>query len=374
MCLVNLALITGNMGKPGTGINPLRGQNNVQGSAHMGCEPSNLAGYVPIDQGRPRFEAAWNHSVPEETGLTLMAMMDAAAEGRFHALWAIGYDVFFTNANAGRTQQAFENIDFVVVQDLFFNETARRFAHVFLPACSSFEREGTFMNAERRVQLVRKAIEPVGDSKPDWQIVQAVAKAMGHQKGFSFDSAQEIWDEVRTVWLPGAGMRYERLEAGGIQWPCPSEDHPGTAILHQDRFPTGPRASLAAIAYTATPETLSERFPILMHTGRSLYHFNAGTMTMRTKNREIRPSDVLDMHPDDAFALGLSQGQQVRVTSRHGSTELALSLDDGVRRGEAFATFHSPEVFINQVTSPVRDNRVGAPEYKVCAVRVEAIG
>lgn len=374
MCLVNLALVTGNMGRPGSGINPLRGQNNVQGSAHMGCEPSNLAGYVPIEKGRERVESVWNHSVPEEKGLTLMEMIDAAAEGRLRALWAIGYDVFFTNANASANRRAFEKMDLVVVQDLFFNETAREFAHVFLPACSSFEREGTFMNAERRVQRVRPALAPIGDSKPDWEIIQRVAQAMGRGEGFAFASAEEIWNEVRQVWGPGGGMRYDRLEEGGLQWPCPTEDHPGTRVLHRDSFPMGPKAPLARIPYTPTPETVSEEFPLLLSTGRTLYHFNAGTMTYRSRNREIRPLDLLDMHPDDARERGFEDGETVVLRSRYGEARLPLHLDSRVRRGELFATFHSPKVFLNLVTSPVRDTRVGAPEYKVCAVQVEPAG
>ncbi len=179
MCLVNLALLTGNFGKPGSGVNPLRGQNNVQGSAHMGCEPGNLTGYIPLDQGRDAFEAAWQAPVPHTPGLNLMQMMDAAGEGKLKALWAIGYDVALTNPNTVTTKEALAKLDFLVVQDLFMNELAREFGHVFLPACSSFEKDGTFMNSERRVQRVRKTMERIGHSKADWEIICAVARAMG---------------------------------------------------------------------------------------------------------------------------------------------------------------------------------------------------
>jgi len=371
MALVNLALLTGNMGKPGCGINPLRGQNNVQGSAHMGCEPSNLTGFVSIADGREQFGQVWGATIPEDPGMHLMQMLAAAAEGRLKALWAIGYDVYFTSADAAQSQAGLEAMDLVVVQDLFLNETAKRFAHVFLPASSSFERDGTFMNAERRVQRVRKAIEPIGESKPDWVIIQEVAQAMGHRRGFEFESTAAIWEEVRKVWKPGAGMSYARLEQGGLQWPCPTEDHPGTTMLHGERFPVGERAALQRIDYVPSPEITSDDFPFLMNSGRTLYQFNAGTMTERTKNHLLRATDTLDMHPDDAARLGLAEGQRVRVVSHYGSAELPLRLDRAVRRGEVFATFHSKEVFLNRVTSRVRDRLTGAPEFKLTAVRIE---
>lgn len=371
MCLTNLALITGNMGRPGSGINPLRGQNNVQGSAHMGCEPSNLTGFVSIPDGRARFQDVWQAEVPEFPGLNLMQMLEAADRGEFKALWAIGYDVYFTNASAERTRHQFEQMELVVVQDLFLNETAKEFAHVFLPACSSFERDGTFMNAERRVQRVRPAISPVGNSKADWEIVQLVAQAMGCAHGFSFPTAEAIWEEVRKVWTPGAGMSYARLDREGLQWPCPTEDHPGTQILHREKFPIGERALLKRVDYTPTPEITSPEFPFLLTTGRTLFQFNAGTMTNRTRNKVLRPTDTLDIHPDDARSLDVSEGDRVIVRSRYGAATLPVRLDRRMRRGEVFATFHSPEVFLNLVTSGVKDRGVGAPEYKVTAVRLE---
>ena len=371
MCLVNLALLTGNFGKPGTGVNPLRGQNNVQGSAHMGCEPGNLTGYVPLDQSRDLFESIWQSPVPHTRGLNLMQMMDAAAAGKLRALWAIGYDVALTNPNTHATKAALAKLDLVVVQDLFMNELAREFGHVFLPACSSFERDGTFMNSERRVQRVRKALEPTGNSKPDWEIICGLAAAMGFKDQFDFHSPEEIWNEVRAVWKAGAGISYARMEHGGLQWPCPTEEHPGTAILHTESFPHGPQAPLKRVQFHASLETTSDEFPLLLTTGRTLYQFNAGTMTMRTPNAKLRETDTLDAAPADAQRLGLHDGERVRVRSRHGEAIIPLRLDARVKPGELFATFHAAEVFLNQLTSPHRDNTVMTPEYKVVAVAVE---
>ena len=371
MCLVNLALLTGNFGKPGAGVNPLRGQNNVQGSAHMGCEPGNLTGFVPLDEGRDVFEAVWQAPVPRRPGLNLMQMMDAAAQQNLKALWAIGYDVALTNPHAAATKAALSKLDFIVVQDLFMNELAREFGHVFLPACSSFEKEGTFMNSERRVQQVRKALEPIGNAKPDWEIVCALAKAMGFEQHFNFHSAEEIWNEVRAVWKVGSGIAYARLDHGGLQWPCPSQDHPGTTILHTESFPHGMRAPLQCVEFSATNESSTDEFPFLLTTGRTLYQFNAGTMTMRTPNATLRETDTLDIAPKDAERLKLRDGDRVRVRSRHGEAVLPVRVAAGVKPGELFATFHAAEVFLNNLTSPYRDSVVMTPEYKVVAVSVE---
>lgn len=371
MCLVNLALITGNIGKPGAGINPLRGQNNVQGSAHMGCEPSNLPGFVSIPDGKARVRDVWGVDPPESKGMNLMQMLESAGRGELKAMWTIGYDVYLTNPKADTTKADLQNMDFIVVQDLFLNETAKEFAHLVLPASSSFEREGTFMNAERRVQLVRPCIAPIPGTKPDWLIIQDVAQAMGYHDGFEFDSAESIWNEVRKVWAPGGGMSYARLEKGGLQWPCPTEDHPGTTILHAKTFPVGERARLQPIPYEPTPEVTNEQYPFLLNSGRTLYQFNAGTMTARTPNQRLRSTDTLDLHPEDAALLQLAKGQMARVISRYGEVTLPVRYERGVRRGEAFATFHSPDVFLNLITSPIKDKTVGTPEFKVTAVRIE---
>jgi formate dehydrogenase major subunit len=371
MTIVDLALLTGNIGKPGSGVNPLRGQNNVQGSAHMGCDPGILTGSIAVDEGRPLFESVWNAPVPEAKGLNQLQMMDAARSGKLKALWAIGYDVFLSNANAHETSKSFEGLEFCIVQDLFMNETARNFADVFLPAASSFEKDGTFMNAERRIQRIREAVTPRGNSRTDWQIVCDVAKAMGQGEHFAFTSAEDIWNEIRRVWPAGSGISYPRIEQHGLQWPCPDESHPGETVLHSESFSLGKRAALKRIKYRPTPERINADYPFLLTTGRTLYHFNAGTMTMRTPNVELRPTDELMMSPTDAIRLGFADGDRVDLISAHGRAELPVKLTDKVKPGELFATFHDPRVFLNYATSPVRDRFTLAPEFKVTAVRVE---
>ncbi|MGD9590504.1 MAG: formate dehydrogenase subunit alpha [Pyrinomonadaceae bacterium] len=374
MTVVNLALLTGNIGKPGTGVNPLRGQNNVQGSAHMGCDPGILTGSIAVDEGRPLFESVWNASVPTGKGLNQLQMMDAARDGKLKALWAIGYDVFLSNANSHQTAKSFGGLEFCIVQDLFLNETAKRFADVFLPAASSFEKDGTFMNAERRIQRIRQAVEVRGNARTDWQIVCDVARAMGKGEHFDFSSVEDIWNEVRAVWPAGRGISYPRIERHGLQWPCPDESHPGETLLHQESFSLGKRAELRRIKYRPTPEKASEEFPFLLTTGRTLYHFNAGTMTMRTPNRELLATDELMISPADAERLGVSNGQPLVIKSEYGEAELPARITAKVREGELFATFHDPSVMLNYATGKVRDRFTLAPEFKVTAVRVEKAG
>jgi formate dehydrogenase major subunit len=373
MCLVNLALLTGNIGKPGTGINPLRGQNNVQGAAHMGCDPGILTGSISLNDARESFASIWGATVPQRRGLNLMEMIAAAGAGKLKALWAIGYDVFLTCADTNETERALRSLDFVIVQDLFLNETARQFGSVFLPAASSFERDGTFMNAERRIQRLRQAIEPVGQSKPDWEIICDVARAMDRGEFFAYDSAESIWNEVRSVWPAGRGISYERLEHGGLQWPCTGADDPGTALMHSETFPVGRQAALRRVPYRATTETTSDEFPFLLITGRTLYQFNAGTMTMRTPNAQLRPADLLDIAPAEAERLKVENGQRVRIRSRYGEAVIPIRITSAVKPGELFATFHTTEVFLNRVTGPHRDRYVQAPEYKVTAVTITKV-
>jgi formate dehydrogenase major subunit len=251
------------------------------------------------------------------------------------------------------------------------NETAKEFGHVFLPAASSFEKDGTFMNGERRIQRVRKAVATRGQSMPDWQIICEVAKAMGKGALFDYDDAEEIWDEVRSVWPAVAGITYAKLDDQGIQWPCPTLKHPGTDVLHIDRFAGGRTAELRCIDYLPSPEVTDEHYPFILTTGRARYAFNAGTMTGRTPNIELYPTDKVSLNPLDCVSLGIKEGDAVRLTSRYGEAALTLKLDPAVRAGEAFATFHDPRVFLNRLTGPNRDRLVNSPEYKLTAVRIE---
>lgn len=373
MTIVNLALLTGNIGKPGAGVNPLRGQNNVQGSAHMGCDPGILTGSITIEAGRELFESVWKTPVPTAAGLNQLQMIDAARDGKLKALWTIGYDVFLSNANAHETAKSFANMDLVIIQDFFMNETAKRFGHVFFPAVTSFEKDGTFMNGERRVQRIRGAVSPRGNSRSDWEIICDLASAMGFEQDFAFTSAEEIWNEVRAVWPPGYGITYDRIEKAGIQWPCPDVDHPGTEILHGESFSNGVKAALRRIKFRATKEVVTDDFPFLLTTGRVLEQFNAGTMTMRTPNRELRPTDLLMISQADSIRLSISDGERVLLKSNYGEAVLPAQVSERVKNGELFASFHDPKVFLNYATGPTRDRFTQAPEFKVTAVRIEKL-
>jgi formate dehydrogenase major subunit len=371
MALINLALLTGQIGRPGAGVNPLRGQNNVQGAAVMGCDPNSLTGSQPLTGAAARFAAAWGVTPPQTPGLNLLQMIDAARAGRLKALYVIGYDILASLAQMHVVGDALARLELVIVQDLFFNETARAFGHVFLPAVSSFEKDGTFMNSERRVQRVRRAVTPRGAALDDAQILCRLASALGYGAQFARSDAESIWDEVRSLWPAVAGMSYERLAVRGLQWPCPDESHPGTAVLHVERFALGERAKLECIPYLPTAECTDAAYPFLLMTGRSLYQFNVGTMTGRSAGQlALRPTDTLDMHPLDAERLHLREGMPIHVESRHGTAVIPLRVTDMVAPGQLFATFHDPARALNRVTGSGRDAMTDAPEYKVTAVRV----
>jgi formate dehydrogenase major subunit len=373
MSIANLALLTGNIGLPGAGVNPLRGQNNVQGAAHMGCEPKRLTGYVAIADAHERFARAWSSPIPMAPGLDLLEMIEAAEQRRLKALWAAGYDVLLTNPNAERTRHALGMLELVIVQDLFLNETAREVGSVFLPVASAFEKEGTFMNAERRVQRVRAAVTPRGGVPPDWRIVCDVAAAMGHADGFAFRSAREIWDEIRQVWPAGGGLSYDRLDERGLQWPCPAEDHPGTPRLHETSFARARTARLRVVDYRPSPEHCDSDYPYTLTTGRRLYQFNAGTMTRRTANTVMQPGDVLEISRADAARHDVTDGDYVRLRSRHGEVTVPIAISGRVREGDLFATFHTAEVFLNRLVGPHRDAITHTPAYKVIAVAIEKL-
>jgi formate dehydrogenase major subunit len=373
MSIVNLALLTGNIGKPGAGVNPLRGQNNVQGSAHMGCDPGILTGSIAVESGRELFESVWKTPVPTDAGLNQLQMIDAARDGKLKALWTIGYDVFLSNANAHETAKAFGNMDLVIIQDFFMNESGKKFGHVFFPATTSFEKDGTFMNGERRIQRIRTAVTPRGNAHSDLRIVCDLAAEMGYAAEFAFTTAEEVWNEVRAVWPQGYGITYDRIEERGIQWPCPDFDHPGTEILHGESFSNGVKAALRRIKFRPTKEVVSEDYPFMLTTGRVLEQFNAGTMTNRTPNHELRPTDLLMLSKADSKRLSIANGESVRLTSHYGEAVLPVEVTDKVKTGELFASFHDTGVFLNYATGPTRDRFTQAPEFKVTAVKIEKL-
>lgn len=373
MSIVNLALLTGNIGKPGAGVNPLRGQNNVQGSAHMGCDPGILTGSIAVEAGRELFESVWQRPVPAAAGYNQLQMIDAARDGKLKSLWTIGYDVFLSNANAHETAKAFANMELVIIQDFFMNETARNFGHVFFPATTSFEKDGTFMNGERRVQRIRAAVSPRGNARSDLQIICDLAAELGFAKDFAFATAEDVWNEVRAVWPAGYGITYDRIEKQGIQWPCPDLDHPGTEILHGETFSGSVTAALRRIKFRPTKEVVSDDYPFLLTTGRVLEQFNAGTMTNRTPNRELRPTDLLMLSSADSERLAIADGERVRIISNYGEAVLPVEVTDRVQSGELFASFHDPKVFLNYATGPTRDRFTQAPEFKVTAVAIEKL-
>ena len=370
--LAQLALLTGNVGIPGAGVNPLRGQNNVQGSAQMGCEPSRLTGYQKLAAAQGTHESVWGAALPTAPGLTAMGMVDAAGEGRLKALLLIGYDLLLSHPDTETTAACLNALDDLIVVDLFLTETAKAFGTVFLPAASAFEKEGTFMNSERRVQRVRQALPPKGQSRTDLAILCDLAACLGAGAHFRFEDAAAVWDEARRTWPAIAGISHARLDReGGLQWPCPTEDHPGTPRLHGGAFAGGGPARFRPIVWTPSAEVPDKAFPFLLNTGRSLFHFNAATMTRGTRNRSLSPDDCLDLHPEDARVLGVASGDAVRVRSRHGAFTLRARLTTEVRPGELFATFHAVEAWVNRATGPGRDTVTGTPEYKVTAVSLE---
>ncbi len=372
ICLANLALLTGNVGKPGTGCNPLRGQNNVQGAALMGCEPHQLTGSVPLAAAKDRIAGVWGAPIPDATGMDAMEMLDAAGSGTLKALWVIGWDILLTQPQTGVVRRALDDLDVLVVQDLFLNETARRCATVFLPAASAFEKDGTFMNSERRVQRVRAAVRAPGSAKNDAEIISLAAAACGWGQAFSYRQPADIWDEIRRVWPAGAGMTYARLDRpGGLQWPCPDSSHPGTTVLHADGFPgIGTRATLRRVDYRRSAETSDERFPFTLITGRQLYAFNAGTMTSRSVTAALTGGPVLDISPADAAALGVAEGDSVRIRSRHGAVSKPCRLDAGQPPATVFPTCGCPDVAVTALLGTGRDPTTHTPEYKMTAVHL----
>ncbi|SFM89263.1 formate dehydrogenase major subunit [Thermodesulforhabdus norvegica] len=368
--LANLALICGNIGKPGSGINPLRGQNNVQGACDMGGLPATYPGYQPVNNPdvKKKFEAAWGVKLSDKVGLTVVEMGHAALDGRVKAMYVMGENPALSDPDLHHLQEAFKKLDLLIVQDIFFNDTCR-YAHVVLPSASFAEKDGTFTNTERRVQRVRRALDPPGEARDDWWIISQVASRLGYP--MSYESAEEIFEEIRKVTPQYAGITYKRIEKCGIQWPCPSEDHPGTPILHVGKIARG-RGLLTPIEYRPPVEQPDSEFPFVLTTGRNYYHYHTGTMTRRSRvSNYYVPEPYLEMNPYDAEEMGISDGEVVKVMSRRGEIAVKVKISDRVKRGEVFSTFHFSEAAANILTIAELDPVAKIPEFKVTAVRIE---
>ncbi|GEL20070.1 formate dehydrogenase subunit alpha [Pseudonocardia asaccharolytica] len=366
--MANLAMATGNIGREGVGVNPLRGQNNVQGSCDMGSFPHELPGYRHVSDDRVRevYEKLWATELLDEPGLRLPNMFDAAIEGSFRALFVQGEDIAQSDPNIQHVHAALAAMDLVVVQDLFCNETAE-FAHVFLPGTSFLEKDGTFTNAERRINRVRP-VRPSPTGKQEWEIVCELAQAMGYP--MRYDDAARIMDEIALTTPTFAGVSFTHLdEVGSVQWPCTEAAPNGTPIMHADGFVRG-KGRFIETPYVPTSERTTRRFPLVLTTGRILTQYNVGAQTRRTANVAWHPEDLLELHPHDAEVRGIRDGDMVSLTSRVGSTTLRALVSDRMPVGVCYTTFHHPVTGANVVTTENTDWATGCPEYKVTAVQV----
>ena len=374
----NLVLLTGNVGKEGAGIAPLRGQNNVQGGGDMGALPNLLPGYskVEIPEARARFTRVWGVEPPAEPGIPLTEMWDAVLEGRIKAMWIVGENPYLSDPDASRVEEALKALDLLIVEEIFPTDTSA-LASIILPAAAFAEKDGTFTNTERRVQRVRKALEPVGKARADWEIVCDVARRMGAE-GFDFGSPAEVMEEIASLVPQYAGISHKRLDEmpEGIQWPCPDPTYPGTPILHVDTFPTvDDRATFVPVAYKDVAEPKDADYPLVLSTGRTLYHFHTGSMTRKVSGlNEIRKEELVEVNPIDARRFAIDDGGVVRISSRRGSVTAKAKVTERSPPGTVFMTFHFSETPTNRLTIAALDPDSKIAEAKVCAVKVEPAG
>ena len=368
MAMANLAMATGNIGREGVGVNPLRGQNNVQGSCDMGSFPHEFSGYrhVSDDTVREQFEALWGADLRSEPGMRIPNMLDSATVGEFKGIYIQGEDIAQSDPNTAHVTAALRAMDCVIVQDLFLNETAK-FAHVFLPGTSFLEKDGTFTNAERRINRVRPVM-PSRTGMAEWEVTCALATALGYE--MHYDDASQIMDEIAAVTPTFAGVSFDLLDkVGSVQWPCNEKAPLGTPVMHVDRFVRG-EGQFITTPYVPTDERSTRKFPLLLTTGRILSQYNVGAQTRRTNNVVWHAEDVLDMHESDAQARGVNDGDWVEVSSRAGSTRLKVKISDDIPAGVVYTTFHHPVSGTNVITTDNSDWATNCPEYKVTAVEV----
>lgn len=372
--LCNLALLCGMIGRPGTGLNPLRGQNNVQGSCDMGALAATLPGYLKVSDpaAARKVKEHWGCSLDPKPGLSVAPMIAAAGRGELKALYIMGENPMVTDADTNHVRHALEGLDFLVVQDIFLTETAQT-ADVVLPAACWAEKDGTFTNTCRAVQRVRKGVEPPGEARADWEIIQDIARALGRDWGF--ESASEIFDDIAAFVPSYSGMSYERLELGPIAWPCPSKGHPGTPILHVAQFArAGGKAAFIPAEWEPPHEWPDEEYPFIASTGRILFHYHSGSMTRRSVTAEFIDRLYIEVNPRDAGTMGIAEGETVRATSRRGSVEGEARVTDTVPPGMIFLPFHFGETPANALTSAVWDETSETPPFKISAVRLEKAG
>ncbi len=372
--IANLALMTGNLGKESAGVNPLRGQNNVQGSTDMGCSPDSLPGYqkVHLPLVREKFEALWGVKLPEKPGLTATEMVFEAEVGKLKGMYIMGENPVLSDPDMHHTVKALKSLDFLIVQDIFMTETAE-LADVILPAASFAEKEGTFTNTERRVQRVRKAIDSPGEARSDAWIIMELSRRLGYEMKYAHSS--DIFREIGQAWPAMAGITYSRLEGGGLQWPCPTLDHPGTEYLFKGGFPRG-KGRFTLVKYRPSEEVPDEEYPFILTTGRQLFHYHTGTMTRKIDplNR-VSPGPYVEINPDDALSLDIKDGEEVRVSSRRGEIVLPALVTERPEKGVVFIPFHFREAAANLLTSSIAlDPLCKIPELKVSAVKVSRAG
>jgi len=369
--LANLSMLCGNVGIEGGGVNPLRGQNNVQGACDMGGLPNVFSGYQAVTDpnARAKMEAAWGvQNLPDWVGLTMTDMVPAIPEGKIKALYIVGENPVVSDPDNDHLIKAFQKLDFLVVQDIFLTETGR-LADVVLPAASFAEKEGTFSNTERRVARVRQVIEPLGDCRPDWQIMADLSRRMGYAMDYADPEA--IFEEVRKVTPSYAGITYARLEEGGLQWPCPTTDHPGTVYLHKGQFGRG-KGAFFAIDHKDPAEMPDADYPLILTTGRYLYQYHTGTMSRRAPGLEEKaPECRVEIAPEDALAYGIGDGEAVRLRTRRGEIVARAQVSTKAVAGTIFIPFHYFEASANKLTIAALDPVAKIPEYKVCAVHLE---
>lgn len=370
--LANLSMLTGNIGKPGTGVNPLRGQNNVQGACDMGGLPNVYTGYQPVTLGdaNKKFAQAWGVDVlPSNIGLTIPEMLTGIENDEVKALWVMGENPVVSDPDANHVVKALEKVELLIVQDIFLTPTAK-LADVVLPGVSFAEKDGTFANTERRVTRVRKAVDPVGDARQDWEIIQEISNRFGFE--MTYESPEDIFNEIASLTPSYAGMTYERLEGPGLQWPCPSKDHPGTQFLHKDGKFTRGKGLFHAISYNPPNEVVDEEYPFWMTTGRVYAHYHTGTMTRNSESLDFEVREgFLEINPVDAQALEVCDGQKIKMASRRGEIETKIMITERVSPGLVFMPFHFEEANVNKLTNPAFDPIAKIPEFKVCAVKLE---